>query len=141
MTKYKKQIKTLLFLFFFIGCLGTNAQDKFTIKCLLTKDGITLDSTNAPFRIDLIDQDYSVYHLKSINPFLCELDINCTYQFVFYYPDCQPKRISIDTHSPGVYNFLYTFSVNLNTSLNEEPHYAGGIFYNEKTTNFDFYKN
>lgn len=141
MIKYKNHFKTLLFLFLFTGTTFAIAQEKFTINCLLLKDGITLDSTNAPYRIDVIDQSYSVYHLKSQNPFLLEVDINCIYQFVFYYPDCQPKRIKIDTHSPGVHNFLYRFSVNLNTSLSEEPYYVGDIFYNEKITNFDFYKN
>lgn len=82
MKKYKKHFKTLLFLFFFIGCLRTNAQDKFTIKCILMKDGIALDSTKTPFRIDVHIQRFrhagisKIEILKSIQPFANQLGIN-----------------------------------------------------------------
>lgn len=97
------------------------------------------------FKISIIDMDtaenYNTITTTSIKDFKCNLDFNRDYMIIISKEGYQTKAIAVSTYCKLNKPFKYNFYVNLiNTEpIIENPQFVGGIYYNKKKQNFDYY--
>lgn len=142
----KTQIKqtVIAFLMFTVLILAYNTA---VGQTLTTKAKITLNgkSTLEKVKVTIIDLDtIDSYKNKSfdvIKSFTYEFEDNKEYLVVFQKEGFQSKSIAVETNHKDNQKFLYLFIIDLSDKevIKNEVKYAGGIFYNKKKNEFDYY--
>lgn len=143
MTKpFKQSLYILLGLLMALAlCNKALAQESLTIDCTMLKNNKQVHKDSAKFIIKVVDENNDKIEWTCSKGFKVDLAYDHKYRIIFYYPGCQPKFIYFNTTTKNKAKLKYMFAVNLIESDKTDLINAGGIYYDLKINQFDYYIN
>ena len=105
---------------------------------ILLNDESTLETVKVTI-IDLNTKD-TITNQRIIKGFTYKLEDKKDYLIVFQKEGFQSKSVAVSTNYTSNQKHMYTFYVNLSDeNVLPDVKYAGGIYYNKKKKEFDYY--